>query len=136
MIEEKESFVSEINSSNDWDTSDEEKLDEEIGCGQLDVTSIPGLNCTKCGVNVVFIIMILNTMGVNIDHGAIPAATKNIKESLDINDTQLGYLGSLVFVGLALGAVSASYLFDKISYKCILAFGFLGNMIGLLMFAT
>ena len=80
--------------------------------------------------------MAFNTMGVNIDHGAIPAATKNIKENLQINDTQLGFLGSLVFVGLAIGALSASFIFGKIRYKYLLALGFIGNGAGLYLFAT
>ena len=116
-------------------SSDEEEELEDLEC-EMDVTSIKGLGCTKSGLRWVFFIMILNTMGVNIDHGAIPAATKNIKENLQINDTQLGFLGSLVFVGLAIGALSASYIFGKIQYKYLLALGFIGNGVGLLLFAT
>ena len=80
--------------------------------------------------------MAFNTIGVNIDHGAIPPATEYIKRDLNINDTQLGGLGSLVFVGLAAGALSASFFFGKIQYKFILALGFIGNGIGLYLFAT
>ena len=124
------SFLSVNLSSSDEEEEEElEDLDLEV-----EVTDMEGF--TKCGRLCVFIIMILNTMGVNIDHGAIPAATNNIKEDLQINETQLGFLGALVFAGLAIGALSASFIFGKISYKCILALGFIGNGVGLGLFAT
>lgn len=39
----------------------------------------------------------------NIDHGAIPAATSELRRDLDLSTSQLGYLGSLVFLGLLVG---------------------------------
>jgi predicted MFS family arabinose efflux permease len=54
-----------------------------------------------------------------MDHGAIPAGTTVIMEDLNLNYVQLGVVGSLVFLGLSLGAVSASLLFTFYSSKWI-----------------
>ena len=44
-------------------------------------------------------------MLINVDHGTIPAATVVMKEDLDLDNVSLGILGSLVFLGLALGKI-------------------------------
>lgn len=41
----------------------------------------------------------------NMDHGTVPAATKEIQKDLDINKGQLGLFGSLVFLGNFLGKI-------------------------------
>ena len=40
---------------------------------------------------------------INIDHGSIPAATLNLKQDLNIDNVELGILGSLVYLGLTAG---------------------------------
>lgn len=51
---------------------------------------------------VFLVIFLINTL-INIDHGVIPAATNPIKEDLNIENSQLGLLGSVVYFGLTLG---------------------------------
>lgn len=55
----------------------------------LDITD-PKYKFTERGLLMVFLLMMLNTMAVNIDHGAIPQATISIKEDLSINNAELG----------------------------------------------
>ena len=100
----------------------------------LDITD-PKYKFTERGLLMVFLLMMLNTMAVNIDHGAIPQATISIKEDLSINNAELGELGSLVFLGLAVGALSASLVFGRVTYKTILSMSFIGNGVGLLFFS-
>ena len=50
-----------------------------------------------------FIIMFIVNAANNSDHGAIPSITKQLKGDLNLNNEQLGSLGSLVFFGLTLG---------------------------------
>jgi hypothetical protein len=51
----------------------------------------------------IFGILLLVTIMINMDHGTIPAATEEIKESLNLGDDDLGYFGSLVFLGNIIG---------------------------------
>jgi MFS family permease len=74
-------------------------------------------------------------MALNFDHGAMPAATKNLEVTLDLNAKQLGWLGSLVFIGLFFGSVAGSFLFGKFPYKWILTVCCIGNTLGLFSFA-
>ena len=53
------------------------------------------------------------SVSINIDHGGIPALTKPLKAELEIGNQGLGMLGSLVFFGLVLGSISATFLFDR-----------------------
>ena len=39
----------------------------------------------------------------NIDHGALPAGSTAIREDMNMDNAQYGFLGSIVFGGLALG---------------------------------
>jgi hypothetical protein len=40
---------------------------------------------------------------INIDHGTIPASTLNLKSDLGLDNVALGFLGSIVFLGLTFG---------------------------------
>lgn len=51
----------------------------------------------------IFCILVLVTIMINMDHGTIPAATEEIKSSLNLGDDVLGYFGSLVFLGNIIG---------------------------------
>ena len=65
-------------------------------------------------VKLVTLLVFVNNMATNVDHGAIPSATKLLKEDLHLNNEQLGFLGSLVFLGLTLGSVFATVVFNNI----------------------
>jgi predicted MFS family arabinose efflux permease len=57
---------------------------------------------------------------MNLDHGIIPASTKEIKEDLNIGDTQLGILGSLVYCGVVIAGFFASKVYILYPSKQIL----------------
>ena len=71
---------------------------------------------------------------INVDHGALPAATVFLKKDLNLDSVKLGVLGSLVFGGLVFGSLCATLFVNVLSYKTILSFSFLGNGIGLITF--
>jgi len=81
-----------------------------------------------------FFVFFIN-MAVNLDHGAIPAATKVLKEDLILDNQELGTLGSLVFIGLTLGSLTATFIVSIFPYKVILSLSYIGNAIGLLSFS-
>lgn len=52
---------------------------------------------------MVYLIMFFVNLVNNLDHGSIPAVTQDIKNDLNLNNKELGSLGSLVFFGLTIG---------------------------------
>ena len=56
----------------------------------------------------IYLINALANMLVNFDHGIVPAATKEIKSDLNLDNIQLGLLGSVVYCGLLVGSLAAS----------------------------
>lgn len=54
-------------------------------------------------IKLIYALLFFCNLLINIDHGTIPAATLNLKIDLGIDNVALGFLGSLVFLGLTLG---------------------------------
>jgi len=71
---------------------------------------------------------------VNLDHGIIPAATKEIKTDLQIAEVELGLLGSIVYGGLLLGSLVAGQIFQKFNSKSIITTTISAYILSLLMF--
>lgn len=71
---------------------------------------------------------------VNLDHGIIPAATKEIKIDLNIAEVELGLLGSIVYGGLLLGSLVAGQTFQRFTSKSIIIFTVAAYILSLLMF--
>lgn len=84
---------------------------------------------------VCFYIFFLDIL-INIDHGAVPAALSDISQDLNIVDTGMGLLGSLVFFGLVIGSVTASFVLGRFQYKNILITSMLANAISLWLFTA
>lgn len=55
---------------------------------------------------LVFALLFAGITLVNIDHGTVPAATIELKQSLNIDDQTLGVFGSLVFFGNLIGTIN------------------------------
>jgi predicted MFS family arabinose efflux permease len=68
----------------------------------------------------IFTIFFILTTLVNMDHGTIPAATDEIKSSLNIDDNILGIFGSLVFLGNLIGASISFSIINKCNRKFLL----------------
>ena len=73
---------------------------------------------------------------MNLDHGAIPASIVEIKDELNLTDVQVGNFGSLVFLGLGIGAFLCSMVIGKFSYRLLIIVAFIGNAFGLILFAV
>lgn len=71
---------------------------------------------------------------VNLDHGIIPAATKEIKIDLNIAEVELGLLGSIVYAGLLLGSLVAGQIFQRFASKSIIVVTVAAYILSLLMF--
>lgn len=58
---------------------------------------------------------------INVDHGILPACTKEVKRDLHLDNANLGLLGSLVYVGLVLGKKTLNLIIARIlgSHACI-----------------
>jgi sugar phosphate permease len=56
-------------------------------------------------LKLIFVVVFVSNLLTNVDHGSIPAATTVMKEDLKLDNSNLGVLGSLVYVGLAAGKI-------------------------------
>ena len=83
--------------------------------------------------SIYYVIAFCNIL-VNLDHGIIPAATKEIKKDLNIAEVELGLLGSIVYGGLLLGSLLAGQLFQKFNSKRVIVSTVTAYIISLLMF--
>ncbi len=93
---------------------------------------------------LIYTLIFICNLLINIDHGSIPAATLNLKQDLNIDNVQLGILGSLVFLGLTfgkdiilikfIGSLVATPIFSYINAKTILIASFTLNGISLILF--
>ena len=97
---------------------------------------IEGNTFTHAKVITVYILLFLLNIGNNLDHGAIPVAIPVMKKDLNVNQQQLGWLGSLVFFGLMSGSLLATHIVNKIPYKYLMFISYIGNAAGLILFPT
>jgi hypothetical protein len=68
---------------------------------------------------LIFLLLFVINILINVDHGAIPAATKILKRDLMMDNISLGIIGSLVYLGLVFGAITATMIFQMYSSKWI-----------------
>ncbi len=88
------------------------------GNGRIRMTKRP---FGKFKRKLIFLLLFIINILINVDHGAIPSATTILKRDLMLDNISLGILGSLVYLGLVLGAISASMLFQMYSSKWIIS---------------
>ncbi|KAL4453133.1 hypothetical protein ABPG74_015364 [Tetrahymena malaccensis] len=89
----------------------------------------------KRGSKLVFFIICLSNILLNIDHGVVPAATQQIKEDLNIGDSELGFLGSLVYFGIVSAGFIAGKAYMKFPSKYVMIATIM-CMVGLLFLFT
>ena len=70
---------------------------------------------------IFFLFTIINLL-MNFDHGTIPAATEQLRNYLNLNDSELGLFGSLVFVGVIIGSLISLTIINTFNRKYILMF--------------
>ena len=69
---------------------------------------------------MLFLIFIIINVLMNFDHGTIPAATEQLRNYLDLTDSELGFFGSLVFVGVIIGSLVSLTIINIFNRKYIL----------------
>ena len=80
-----------------------------------------------------FVILLMNLL-INFDHGVMPAGAPSMQADLQLNNTEYGWLGSVVFIGLTLGSISASFTYQKFNSKHVLVAVLLANAISMACF--
>lgn len=81
-----------------------------------------------------FWIILLASVIVNMDHGTIPAATKEIEDDFNIQITGLGIFGSAVYLGNGLGSIILAWIISYINRKWLLAGSLLIQAVMLISF--
>ena len=66
-----------------------------------------------------FLFAMLNLL-MNFDHGTVPAATEQLKDYLNLSDSELGLFGSLVFIGVIIGSLISLSIINTFNRKYIL----------------
>ena len=74
----------------------------------------------------VFTVLILCSVIMDFDQGIISSSTTELKIHFDIDDQELGGLGSMIFLGIGIGCLVAFTLINKLNrkYLLIVAFSF------------
>jgi len=86
-------------------------------------------------LTLLFSLMVLTYLFMQVDHGSLPAASKVLSKELDLSQAKFGLLGSLVYLGNALGSLASPYLFSKLNPKWIVVGSIFLNGVSLLLFA-
>ena len=68
---------------------------------------------------IFFIFMLINLL-MNFDHGIVPAATEQLRNYLDLTDSELGLFGSFVFIGVIIGSLISLTIINTFNRKYIL----------------
>ena len=69
---------------------------------------------------IVFAILIYAGVVMELDQGALSSTTDSLSKDMGLNDSQLGGLGSMIFLGKALGCLVFFTLINKINRKYML----------------
>lgn len=109
------------------------KLDFLYGSGKRRILHRP---FGKFKRKMIFVLLFFINILINIDHGAIPAATTILKRDLSIDNVSLGIIGSLVYLGLVLGALSASLIFQSYSSKWVISVSLILSCLFLYIFTV
>lgn len=74
---------------------------------------------SKMKRKLIFVLIFITNILINVDHGAIPAGTTVLKKENNLDNVQIGIIGSLVYLGLVLGSISAGPIFSSYSSKWV-----------------
>ena len=85
---------------------------------------------------IIFLLIFCLNILINVDHGAIPAATTILKRELGLDNVSMGTIGSLVYLGLVLGAISAGPIFNAYSSKWVNCVGIIASCFFLYFFTV
>ena len=60
----------------------------------------------KINRKFLYIVHMITNNVINLDHGIIPACSYQLKRELGIDDFYIGFLGSVVFLGIVFGSIT------------------------------
>jgi sugar phosphate permease len=80
--------------------------------------------------------MFVGYLCMNIDHGIMPAATKQIQDFLGVGQSEIGLLGSLVYMGNAIGSIVMTPVYQHFNPKYVVSFSILLNIVTLISFTV
>ena len=108
---------------------------------EVTIYDLEGMNFSPTKLTLVFIICFMLNMGNNIDHGAIPIIVPELKKDVSqggggMSTDQIGFLGSLVFLGVLFGSWVGTKILGKFKYYKLIFFSVFTNGLGLLLFAS
>ena len=84
-----------------------------------------------------FLFLCILQLVMNFDSGIVPASLRALKQEFDMTDTELGLLGSLVYVGLVFSCPLTGYLLTTWkSQRKVLLLSIFFNMIALVIFVA
>ena len=73
---------------------------------------------------IFYLIFFINLFN-HLDHGAISACNTYLMNELNLSHADLGFIGSLVYLGLTFGAILAGYIFNIYTPKWIVSISIL-----------
>lgn len=85
-------------------------------------------------VKLTFALLLFFNLVINIDHGVMPAGAITIKTQLGVSNTEYGLLGSIVFFGLVLGSLAATFVYNSMNTKAVLVMIMLLNAVSQICF--
>lgn len=78
--------------------------------------------------------MTLTNILINLDHGILPACTNEMKTQFNMNETELGILGSIVYLGIVLMGLFAGRLYQHFNSKVLTVVALVALEVTLLLF--
>jgi MFS family permease len=78
-------------------------------------------NLTPWVAKLTFFVVFFSNLVTNIDHGVMPAGAIVIRQDLGQSNTEYGLLGSIVFAGLVVGSLAATFIYRNIDNRVVLA---------------
>lgn len=116
----------EANLVNDETTEDPQIMEDVEVVRDLGYSHNKVMSCS-------FLIFTLDLI-INLDHGAMPAALTTIQEDLKLNNTEMGSLGSMIFLGITISSAFGAIVFKKFGYQRVIWICMLVNGLFLYLF--
>ena len=68
---------------------------------------------------LIFALLTMTNVLINLDHGILPACTSEMKKHFDMNETELGFLGSIVYLGIVTAGTLVGNLYLRVNSKLL-----------------
>ena len=115
---ELETVRTKLLNSQNQKTLEEKENEKEIDIKDLN-PSIP-ITLSRKIRWIIFSILIYFTLVMELDQGILSSSTDSISKDMELNSNELGGLGSMVFLGKALGCLLFFSLINKLNRKYML----------------